>query len=285
MIPDSKFVFFGTPEFSSAILKKLIGAGFVPDAVVCNPDRPVGRKKIITSPPVKILAQNQGIKVIQPENISIESIKLEVGDVDLFIVAAYAKIIPKEILDLPRLGTIGVHPSLLPKYRGSSPIQSVLLDGEKETGITLYLLDEKMDHGQIIAQGKNVISENDNYESLLLKLADLGGKLLADTLPAFLKGGIKPITQDESLATYTKKFRTEDGFIDNLEIEDAENGENADKANIFWRKIKALNPEPGVWTIRNGKRIKILEAETKDGKLAIKIIQEEGGKPRTYKKN
>ncbi|MDP2598520.1 MAG: methionyl-tRNA formyltransferase, partial [Candidatus Liptonbacteria bacterium] len=159
MIHNSKYVFFGTPEFAAIVLDKLISAGFPPSAVVCNPDRPVGRKKIITPPATKSQIMVRGsrfmdeIKILQPEKLDsgfehqISNIKPEFG-----IVAAYAKIIPKNIIELFPKGVIGVHPSLLPKYRGASPIQSAILDGEKEAGVTLYLLDEKMDHGPILEQ-------------------------------------------------------------------------------------------------------------------------------------
>src|SRR6266481_8138985 len=149
-----KYVFFGTPEFAAIVLDELIAAGFLPDAIICNPDRPAGRKKVITPPPVKKLIAERGLesqtKILQPEKPTPELFK-EFDDIDFFVVAAYAKIIPQSILDIPRLGAIGVHPSLLPKYRGSSPIQSAILAGEMETGVTLYMLDHKMDHGPMLA--------------------------------------------------------------------------------------------------------------------------------------
>ena len=155
-----KFVFFGTPEFAAIILEKLIKAGFIPEAVVCNPNQPVGRKKIITSPPVKqvILNLESGIKnkikILQPEKLLDIKSQLSVVNCQLFVVAAYAKILPKEILEIPRLGTIGVHPSLLPKYRGATPIQTAILNGDEITGTTIFLIDEKMDHGAIIANSE-----------------------------------------------------------------------------------------------------------------------------------
>ncbi|MDO8664347.1 MAG: methionyl-tRNA formyltransferase [Candidatus Liptonbacteria bacterium] len=286
-----KFVFFGSPEFASIILEKLIAAGFVPEAVVCNPDRPVGRKKVITPPPTKVLAKKHNIPVFQPETL--ENFKLQILNYkfDFFVVAAYAKILPKDIVEIPKLGTIGVHPSLLPKYRGASPIQSAILAGEKETGVTLYLLDEKMDRGEIVSSIKYQVSSDDTYKTSEKKLAELGGSLLAETLPKFLAGEITPKPQNESEATYTKKFSTEDAFIEEKELESALSGTNPEIACSIYRKILALTPEPGVWTyantLTNGhirisdgtKRVKLLEAELQNGKLILKVIQTEGQKP------
>jgi methionyl-tRNA formyltransferase len=281
------YIFFGSPEFAAIILEKLITAGFVPQAVVCNPDRPVGRKKIITSPPTKLLAQKYNISALQPEVLSNSKLEILNSKPDFAIVASYAKIIPKNILELFPKGIIGVHPSLLPKYRGPTPIQSVILNGEAETGVTLYLLDEKVDHGPIIAQ--RALENNDlrtiNYVKLHDALANLGADLLIETLPKFIEGKIKPVAQNEAEATFTKKFENRDGYVD-LEKDDPV---------IIEKKVRALNPEPGVWTIVTaetvslirankkiiGKRMKILEAEIIGGKLILKKIQFEGGKPQS----
>ncbi len=277
------FVFFGTPEFAAIILEKLIKAGLVPRAVVANPDRPVGRKQILTAPPTKEMIRGKGlegsVKIFQPENFSPLTPHLSPLKPDIFIVAAYTKILPKEILAIPRLGTIGVHPSLLPKYRGPTPIQTAILKGEEETGVTLYLVDEKVDHGKIISNIKYQISKTHTYESLAKKLAELGGDLLIETLPKFIKGEIKPIPQNENEATYTKKFTAEDGFIEPEILRQAEDGVNLKATIDIERQIRALNPEPGVWTIKNGKRMKLLEAEIIDNKLLLKTIQLEGKKP------
>ncbi len=281
-----KYVFFGTPEFASIILEKLIAAGFIPDAVVCNPDRPVGRKKVITAPPVKARIMNYDlrirnkIQILQPEDPKSIFLNLKSLTPDFFIVAAYAKILSKDIVEIPSLGTIGVHPSLLPKYRGASPIQGAILAGEKETGITLYLLDEKMDHGPILAQQELEFTiSNLQFTKLLKELAMLGGDLLAETLPKFIGGEIVPKPQNESEATYTKKFSTEDAFVKEKELESALSGDNPEIADVIYRKILALTPEPGIWTLKDNKRVKLLEAELQNGKLVLKIIQNEGQKP------
>jgi len=270
-----RYIFFGSPEFAAIILGKLLKAGMPPILVICNPDRPAGRKKIITPPPVKqlITDNQQPIEILQPENIKDISAKIKAINADVFIVAAYAKILPKEIIELPRLGTIGVHPSLLPKYRGSTPIQSVILNGETETGTTLFLIDEKVDHGAILATDRLPIVENDSYETLLKKLAELSGNLIVKTLPEYITGKIIPKPQNESEATYTKKIKTEDAFVDLEILQKAQDGTSPEDAKKITRKIRALNPEPGTWTIINGKRTKILEAELSEGKLKLKKIQ------------
>lgn len=259
------YAFFGTPDFAAIILEKLIAAHIPPVLVVCNPDKPVGRKKIITPPPTKLLAIQHNIPVSQPEKLEVDKL----SDAEFAIVAAYSKILPKKIIDSLDGGVIGVHPSLLPKYRGPSPIQTAILNGDKETGVTLFLIDERVDHGPLLIK-REVQITNHNYKELEKELAGLSGDLIIEALPKFIKGEIKPQPQDETQATYTKKFKTEDAYV-NLE---------KDNPMIIERKVRALNPEPGVWTMKNGKRMKILEAELKDGKLLLKKIQFEGKKPR-----
>ena len=273
-----KHIFFGTPEFAAIILEKLIKTGFIPVAVITNPDRPLGRKKIITPPPIKQLLklnylrdrEDSLVGILQPEKLEEVFIgQLKHYGAEVGILAAYGKIIPQEVIDIFPKGIIVVHPSLLPKYRGATPIQNAILAGEKETGATLILMDEKVDHGKIISNSKLLISNDDNYETLSKKLAELSADLLIKTLPDFLAGKIKLKPQDHSQATYTKKFIAEDGFVD-LEKNSPE---------VIWRKVRALNPEPGVYTFQDGRRMKILEADLVDGKLILKKVQFEGKKP------
>jgi len=286
-----RYVFFGTPEFAEIILRKLIDAGLPPTALVCNPDRPVGRKKVITPPATKqcvtsqVSSVKEKIEILQPENLGEIRGSLHAFQPDFAVVAAYAKIIPKEVIGIFPRGMMGVHPSLLPKYRGSSPIQTAILNGEGETGVTLYLLDEKMDHGPIVSSIKYQASSNDTYETLLKKLAGLGGNLLLETIPKFMAGEIKPQPQNEAEATYTKKFAADNAFVAESDLDEAITGVSSEKAAAIERKIRALNPEPGVWTTRNGRRVKLLEAEIQTGKLMLKKIQEEGKKPRVIANN
>ncbi len=243
-----------------------------PATVVCNPDKPMGRKKIITAPPTKLLAKKYEISVAQPETK--EAIPNFLGNsFDFFIVAAYSKILPKYVIDLPKLGVIGVHPSLLPKYRGATPIQSAILAGETETGTSLFLIDEKVDNGPVIASSPQPIANSETYETLMQKLAHLSGKLLAEILPDFVAGKIKPKPQNDDEATFTKKFSTEDGLVDLAK----------DDPVKIERKVRALSAEPGVWTKReDGRRMKILKAEISEGKLKLLEIQYEGGRPRPF---
>ena len=276
-----KFVFFGTPVFAEIVLKKLVNNGFSPEVVICNPDRPVGRKKVVTPPPVKqlVVANNWPIKIWQPEKLDVSNYKLNIGEADFAVVAAYAKIIPKEILDMSHLGVIGVHPSLLPRYRGSSPIQSVILSGEDETGVTLYLMDEKMDHGPVLAQNMYHVAQNTTYLELMEALAKVGGDLLVETIPKFLAGEIKPKSQDHERATFTKKITIEDALISEEELKSALAGDKEMAIRID-RMIRALNPEPGSYTFKKGRRVKLLKSEIQGEKLILKEIQEEGKKPR-----
>ncbi|MFA5052489.1 MAG: methionyl-tRNA formyltransferase [Parcubacteria group bacterium] len=274
------FVFFGTPRFAAIVLGRLIEGGLSPLAIVTNPDRPVGRKKVITSPAAKITSQklNPRIPVLQPEKINEEFLaRLREFNADFFLVAAYGKILPKELIDIPRYGTIGVHPSLLPKLRGTTPIQSAILNGLKETGATLYLIDEKMDHGPIILSRSLVIHSEDNTESLGDRLAILGSDMVKEIIPS-ISSSLKLESQKETEATFTKKITTDDAYVSPKELESAEAGEN-DLPNIIERKIRAYTPEPGCWTVKNGKRVKLLDAEIIESKLIIKSIQVEGKKP------
>ena len=276
-----RYIFFGTPKFAAIILEKLIKAGHIPSAVICNPDKPVGRKKIITAPEIKLIAQKYNIKVFQLKNLEIGIWKLEIDEIkpDFAIVAAYSQIIPKEILKIPQLGTIGVHPSLLPKYRGASPIQNAILNGDEITGTTLYLMDEKIDHGPILAKRELEFPiSNFQFSKLYNALAELSADLLIETLPN-IEEKIKNATmQNESQVTYTKKIAIKDAFIKPDDLEKAQN-KGGKIALEIEQKIRALNPEPGTFTFINNKRVKILESKIVEGKLKLTKIQVEGKKP------
>lgn len=279
-----RYVFFGSPEFAEIVLQKLIDAGLPPIAAVTNPDRPVGRKKELTPPRVKMLAEKNGIKILQPEKITGEFInKIAELKPELFVIAAYAKIIPLSLIAIPPLGSLGVHPSLLPLYRGASPIQSAILGGEKETGVTIYMMDERVDHGPILAKRSLEIKSDEVFSKLLPRLAELGGDLIAEVLPKAHTGEIIPEIQREEFATFTKKFESENAFISEGVLKSAMTGINLSEAELADRMIRALNPEPGVWTMKNGKRVKLLEAELENGCLVLKTIQIEGKTPQPAK--
>ncbi len=245
-----RYIFFGGQEskFAEIILEELINAGLPPVASIRNAKAP-----------------------LDPEYLK------SLG-ADFFLVAAFGKILKKEILDIAPKGTVGVHPSLLPKYRGASPIQSAILNGEKETGTSIFLIDEKVDHGPVIAMEKIPIDPDDTYATLEKKLARLSADLLTKSMGKWFEGQLKPEDQDDSTATFTKKFTSDDAKID------FKNGDQKDA----WLKIRALNPEPGAFSIlhsEDGKilRIKLLEADYVDGKLSLKKVQPEGKKPMDYR--
>lgn len=290
-----RFIFFGTPEFAADVLEKLLNRGIIPMAIVCNPDKPAGRKKMIVPPAVKLLVLEHqlqdptlAIPLLQPETLDDAFIEqLKSFEPDLFVIAAYAKLVKQDILDIPKRGTVGVHPSLLPAYRGASPLQTTLLDGRDITGVTLFMIDEKMDHGPIVAQ-ETVQIGTMNYIQLAKKLAEIGGELAAKTIPGLIDGTIVAREQDHAKATFTKKFTTEDAFIDIHDIERAQ-AEGGGLAIAIERKIRALNPEPGTWTMAASidtlhfgkeKRVKLLAADiSPEHTLIIKKIHVEGKKP------
>ncbi|NMC51200.1 methionyl-tRNA formyltransferase [Candidatus Kuenenbacteria bacterium] len=211
-----KIIFFGTSEFAATILKKLHQSNIcdIP-LVVTQPDEPKGRQQLLAPPPIKEAARNLDLSFIQPKKLDHDFEKIiKTVNADAFIVVAYGKIIPKSILDLPTLGCINIHPSLLPLYRGPSPIQTSLLNGDKKTGTTIMVLDEKMDHGPILKQIDYPISPNDTFITLSKKLAEASAELLIDIFLDFYNNKIKPQQQDHTRATYTKIIERKDGQID-----------------------------------------------------------------------
>ncbi len=245
------FVFFGTPHFAVHTLEELEKGGLLPSLIVTAPDRPAGRGMKLTPPPVKVWAQERNIPVLQPEALDGEFIsKLKANSYQLFIVAAYGKIIPQEVLDIPKHGTLNVHPSLLPKYRGPSPLESAILAGDTETGVAIMEMDAQMDHGKIISNFQFPISNDDTKLSLGEKLFRKGGEMLVEIIPRLIAGEIEASPQDHQNATYTKKIKKEDGFI-----------ELNDDPELNWRKFRAYHPWPGVYFFDDaGMRIKITDA-------------------------
>ena len=287
-----KIVFFGTFEFGKIVLEKLIEKELKPCLVITPPDKPVGRKRIISPPPVKTLALQYNIPVLQDEKIVNLLPEIKEKSPDLGIVADFGKIIPKEILEIPKYGILNLHPSLLPKYRGPSPIQSAIIEGEKKTGISIILMDEKIDHGPILATKEVNLPKNIDFQNLREILAKTGAETLIKVIPQWINGKIKPKKQNHSKATFTKIIKREDGKINWTE-----------SAEKIERKLRALSPWPGVFTFWNGKRLKILKAQSakapikkkkpgtvflfkdkvgvfcKKGVLILKEVQLEGKKP------
>ncbi|EKE16314.1 MAG: hypothetical protein ACD_11C00020G0019 [uncultured bacterium] len=233
-----KTVFMGTSHFAEGTLKALIENEYNIVAIFTKPDAKIGRKQEVAESPIKKLALEKNIPVFQPQKFDNEIInKLKSLKPDLIIVTAYGKILPKEVLDIPGFGCVNVHPSLLPKFRGPSPIQNTLLTGEKETGTTIMLMDEKMDTGDILAQEKILIEDSDNAQILSEKLLILSCDLLVKTLPLWIGRKIEPIKQDDSQATLCQLIEREDGRI--IWEQDAQE---------IYNKFRALFPWPGIFT-------------------------------------
>ena len=264
-IPNSKIIFFGTPEVSAQVLQGLFDAGYDISLVVTNPDQPVGRKQILTSPPVKVLAEKLGLPVLQPETL--RNFRLPTSDLPYIgIVVAYGKILPQTLIDAFPLGMLNIHYSLLPKYRGASPVEHAILNGDDKTGVAIQKLVFKLDAGPIIAVEEFPIDETITTPELKNKLTEIGTRLLIETLPKYLAGEIIPTEQDESVATHCKKISKSDGEI-----------KLGDPEMEKWLKYRAYFGWPGVFYFDDdGKRIKITLATFENGKFIIKKIVPEG---------
>ena len=245
-------VFMGTPDFAGESLKALYNEKYNISAVFTKPDMPVGRKHIMTPPEVKVIANELNIPVFQPTTLKDgEALKiLQQLNPDLIVVVAYGKILPKEILDLPKYGCINVHASLLPKYRGASPIQWAIVSGEKVTGVSTMYLNEGMDTGDILLTELTEIGENETAETLWDRLAVLGASLLIKTVKGLEENTITPIKQDETQATYAPIIKKSDGLIDW--------SKSAFEINC---KIRGLHNWPVAFTKLGGKMLKIFSAD------------------------
>ncbi|MDQ5954918.1 MAG: Methionyl-tRNA formyltransferase [Patescibacteria group bacterium] len=270
MINKPNFVFFGTPDVASETLEILKQAGYLPSLIVTSPDKPKGRKMLLTPPPVKTWAIENSIPYIQPEKIN--DLVLEIQNVDLFIVVAYGKIMPEKLIKLPRLGSINIHYSLLPKYRGASPVESAILNGDIQTGVSIQQMEYKMDTGQILVVEKIEILPDEKSGELRTRLIKIGGELLVKMLPDFIDGKITTIPQDETQAINCKKMTKEDGLID-LDGDSVMN----------YNKFRAYATWPRTYFFKDNKRVIITDAELSDGKFVIKKIIPEGGKEQEYK--
>ncbi len=242
-----KIVFFGTEKFGRGVLESLINdSDFEVIAVFTQPDKPTGRKQEIQMSPVKILAKEKNIPIFQPE--SLKNYEMPNLDADLNIVCQYGLIIPQIVLDSAKHRSINIHTSLLPKYRGASPIQSAILNGEKETGTTIMLMDSKMDHGPILAQEKITIAYDDNYLTLSEKMLLPACKLLNKTIKEYLDGKTKPQEQNHEEKTLCKMFDREDGKIDFTK-----------SAQDIYNQFRGLYVWPGIFTFWGDKRVKLLD--------------------------
>ncbi|WP_210363773.1 methionyl-tRNA formyltransferase [Bacillus sp. REN3] len=248
----TRIVFMGTPDFSVPVLRRLIIDGYNVVAAVTQPDRPVGRKRILTPPPVKEEALKHGIPVYQPEKIRIqeEVDKILALKPDLIVTAAFGQILPKQLLQAPKHGCINVHASLLPELRGGAPIHYAIIQGKEKTGITIMYMVEKLDAGDILTQVEVPISERDTVGTLHDKLSAAGADLLAETIPKLLNGEITPIQQNDKEATYAWNIKREQEKIDWTKP-----GEK------IYNHIRGMNPWPVAYTTLNGTVMKLWAAE------------------------
>jgi len=246
-----KILFMGTPDFAAAALEALIRAGHEIVAVVTQPDKPKGRSGAPAASPVKACALGHGIPVMQPRRIKAPEAMEELRQysADIFIVAAFGQILSQEILDMPPYGSLNIHASLLPRYRGASPIQHAILDGEEKTGITIMQMDAGIDTGDMLYQKEIPISSEDNYETLHDKLMVLGGEAIVEALPLLEQGKLIPEKQQDELSCYASMIDKEMGKID-----------FAEDAAVIDRKIRAMTPWPSAYTGYRGKQLKIWRA-------------------------
>ncbi|MFA6314871.1 MAG: methionyl-tRNA formyltransferase [Candidatus Paceibacterota bacterium] len=264
------FAFFGSSRFSIIVLDELEKAHMLPKCIVTTKDKPVGRKQILTPNVTKQWGVERNIKVFDssPKELGPELANL---NVDVFIVASYGRILPKSLLDIPKKQTLNIHPSLLPEYRGPSPLPTMMIDDVKETGVSIMVLDSEMDHGPIVAQKNVIVTEWPTYEKFEEMMAREGARLLVEILPKWMDGSVTALPQKHEYATYTKKVTKEDGLIDL-------------SANPYtnFRKIQAYHSWPQAYFIykRDGRsiRVKIIEASYKNDKLIIEKVLPEGAK-------
>lgn len=252
-----KVLFMGTPDFAKICLSAIVEEGFEVVGAVTQPDKPKGRSYKLTPPPVKVYAEEKGIPVFQPETLKDEAFLPTLNELcpDIIIVAAYGKILPPYIINYPRLGCINAHGSILPKYRGAAPIQRAIMEGEKETGITVMYMNEGLDTGDMILKETTPITEEDNFETMHDRLAEIGGRTLVEAMKLLESGKANAEKQDDSLATYAEKITKEDCIIDfSLPVE------------TLLCRIRGLSPFPLAQTrTPDGRLLKIIAASAAKG--------------------
>lgn len=272
------FIFFGSSRFSVIVLDELAKQGFLPSAIVTTPDKPQGRKLTVMPNVTKVWATEHNIPVYDPAKLDdsfIDKLATE-QKADVYVVASYGKIMPQRLIEIPPRKTLNIHPSLLPKYRGASPLQAAMLDDAKATGVSVMRIDEQMDHGPLVAQKEVTVSEWPTYEDFEEMMAREGARLLASILPDWIAEKIPEKEQDHPAATYTKKISKEDALIDL----------SADPYMNFC-KIQAYHQWPQAYFMveKNGEqlRVKVISASFVDGKLTIEKVIPQGGKEMNWK--
>jgi len=277
---NPRIVFFGTPDIAVFVLEELEKAGVLPSVVVTNPDAPQGRKMLMTETPVARFAHERNIPLLKPDSLKDAEMErtLQESAAELFIVAAYGKIIPQSILDIPKHGTLNMHPSLLPKLRGASPIRSAILENEYPTGVSIMVLTQGLDEGPIVAHEVADIADSEwpmRGRELDERLAHMGGALLARILPQWIEGSLTPTEQDHTAATYCTKITKDMACID-----------LTDDPRMNLRKIRAFDGWPGAYYFHEKEgvriRVKIVDAEIKDDALILTRVIPEGRKEMSY---
>ncbi len=250
-----RYAFMGTPEFATIVLDHLESASLLPSLIVTQPDRPSGRGRKLTAPPVALWAKDRGIPLIQPSSCRDEALLSALSELrpEVIVTASFGQFLPDAILTLPEKGCLNIHASLLPKYRGASPIQSAIMAGEEETGVTLMLMDKGIDTGPMLAKARCPIDDVIDAGELDRALAELGGEMIARELPRYLSGELEAVEQDESMATETKRLRKCDGCVDFRK-----------SARDVHNHIRAVSPWPGAYTFLDGKRYKLLRSRVHD---------------------
>lgn len=251
----TKIIFMGTPEFSVGVLTMLHSEGYDILAVVTQPDRPVGRKRVLTPPPVKEEAVRLGLPVIQPEKLKGSAELQEILELkpDLIVTAAFGQLLPNELLEAPKLGCINVHASLLPNYRGGAPIHQAVMDGQNETGVTIMYMAEKLDAGDIISQIVTPIEETDDTGTMFTKLSVAGTTLLKETLPSIIDGTNERTVQDETKVTFARNISREQERID-----------WTSSARSIYNQVRGLHPWPVAYTKFAGDQVKIWWTQVED---------------------
>jgi len=271
-----RYVFFGTPEVARTFLDALQGAGMPPALIVSAPEKPAGRGLMLTPPPVAQWAHEHGTELLQPGKVDqdfMDSLQAR-GPWDVFIVVAYGMLLPQALIDMPKHGTLNVHFSLLPRWRGASPVESAILAGDTETGAAIQIMRLKLDTGPVIALEETPIYSEETAPQLRARLGIIGANLLAQKLPQYLAGGLPLYEQDESFATYARKIKKEDGDITH------------DDDVVRWRKYRAYAQWPGIYLFAEKKsslvRVKVMRARYENDTFVIERVVPEGKKEMDY---
>ncbi len=248
---ELRVVFMGTPDFAVPSLEYLILDEYEVVAVYTQPDKTAGRGRSLVFPPLKKAALSLGLPVVQPVNFKSPEVVTQLASFhpDVIVVAAFGQILPQSVLDIPRYGCINIHPSLLPRFRGASPVAAAILAGDKFTGVSIMLMESGLDTGPVLARAQVSISAHDTTGSLTTKLARIAANLLLETLPCWLRGELAPQPQNEAEATYSETISKEEGEID-WQL----------SATDIWRRVRAFYPWPGCYTRWRGRQLKIIEA-------------------------